>query len=63
MGDIQKKEFFELMEEIKSIAENMNTTVVGDKIWKIQLQFSSIRELLRKTEIILKDGFVDEETD
>ena len=63
MGDIQKKEFFELMEEIKSIAENMNTTVVGDKIWKIQLQFSSIRELLRKAEIILKDGFVDEETD
>jgi len=63
MSDIQKKEFFELMEEIKSIAENMNTTVVGDKIWKIQLQFSSIRELLRKAEIILKDGFVDEETD
>ena len=62
MSDIQKKEFFELMEEIKSIADKGMWTV-GDKIWKIQLQFSSIRELLRKAEIILKDGFVDEETE
>ena len=49
------------MEEIKTISENINTIAVDDKIWKIQLQFSSIRELLRQAETLLKLGFNDEE--
>ena len=61
MNKIQQKQFFELMEEIKTISENINTIAVDDKIWKIQLQFSSIRELLRQAETLLKLGFNDEE--
>ena len=29
MNDIRKKEFFELMEEVKTIAENLNTVVLS----------------------------------
>ena len=63
MNDIRKKEFFELMGEVKTIAENLNTVVIGKKIWKIQLQFTKIRDLLGRVEILLKYGFNDEETD
>ena len=63
MNDIRKKEFFELMEEVKTIAENLNTVVIDKKIWKIQLQFTTIRDLLGRAEILLKHGFNDEETD
>ena len=63
MNDIRKKEFFELMEEIKTIAENLNTVVIDKKIWKIQLQFTTIRDLLGRAEILLKHGFNDEEPD
>ena len=63
MNDIRKKEFFELTEEIKTIAENLNTVVIDKKILKIQLQFTTIRDLLGRAEILLKHGFNDEETD
>jgi hypothetical protein len=63
MNDIRKKEFFELMGKVKTIAENLNTVVIGKKIWKIQLQFTTIRDLLGRAEILLKHGFNDEETD
>ena len=63
MNDIQQKQFFELMEEVNTFAENLNTVVIYEKIWKIQLQFSSIREILRQLETLLKHGFNDEETD
>ena len=63
MNDIRKKEFFELMGEVKTIAENLNTVVIDKKIWKIQLQFTTIRDLLGRAEILLKHGFNDEETD
>ena len=63
MNDIRKKEFFELMEEVKTIAENLNTVVIDKKIWKIQFQFTTIRDLLGRAEILLKHGFNDEETD
>ena len=63
MNNIQQKEYFELMEEVKTIAENMNTIAIDDKIWKIQLQFTKIRDLLGRAEILLKHGFNDEETD
>ena len=63
MNDIRKKEFFELMEEVKTIAENLNTVVIDKKIWKIQLQFTKIRDFLGRAEILLKYGFNDEETD
>ena len=63
MNDIRKKEFFELMEEVKTIAENLNAVVIDKKIWKIQLQFTTIRDLLGRAEILLKHGFNDEETD
>jgi hypothetical protein len=63
MNNIQQKEYFELTEELKTITENINTIAIDDKIWKIQLQFSSIREILRQLETLLKHGFNDEETD
>jgi len=63
MNDIRKKEFFELMEEVKTIAENLNAVVIDKKIWKIQLQFTKIRDLLGRAEILLKHGFNDEEPD
>ena len=63
MNDIQQKQFFELMEEVNTIAENLNTVVIDKKIWKIQLQFTTIRDLLGRAEILLKHGFNDEETD
>ena len=63
MNDIRKKEFFELMEEVKTIAENLNAVVIDAKIWKIQLKFTTIRDLLGRAEILLKHGFNDEETD
>ena len=63
MNDIRKKEFFELMEEVKTIAENLNTVVIDKKIWKIQIQFTTIRDLLGRAEILLKHGFNDEEVD
>ena len=63
MNDIRKREFFELMGEVKTIVENLNTVVIGKKIWKIQLQFTKIRDLFGRAEILLKYGFNDEETD
>ena len=63
MNDIRKKEFFELMEEVKTIAENLNTVVIDEKIWKIQMLFTTIRDLLGRAEILLKHGFNDEEVD
>ena len=63
MNDIRKKEFFELMEEVKTIAENLNAVVIDKKIWKIQIQFTTIRDLLGRAEILLKHGFNDEEVD
>ncbi len=62
MNKIQQKQFFELMEEVKTIAENLNTrSITNEKIWKIQLQFTTIRDLLGRAEILLKHGFNDEE--
>ena len=61
MNDIRKKEFFELMGEVKTIAENLNTVVIDEKIWKIQMQFTTIRDLLGRAEILLKHGFNDVE--
>ena len=63
MNDIRKREFFELMGEVKTISENLNTVVVGEKIWEIQLQFTKIRDLLGRAEVLLKYGFNDEKTD
>ena len=63
MNDIQQKQFFELMEEVNTIAENLNTVVIDEKIWKIQMQFTTIRDLLGRAEILLKHRFNDEETD
>ena len=63
MNDIQQKQFFELMEEVNTIAENLNTVVIDEKIWKIQMQFTTIRDLLGRAEILLKHGFNDEESD
>ena len=63
MNDIQQKQFFELMEEVNTIAENLNTVVIDEKIWKIQMQFTTIRDLLGRAEILLKHGFNDEEVD
>ena len=63
MNNIQQKEYFELTEELKTITENINTIAIDDKIWKIQLQFTTIRDLLGRAEILLKHGFNDEETD
>ena len=60
MNDIQQKQFFELMEEVNTIAENLNTVVIDEKIWKIQMQFTTIRDLLGRAEILLKHGFNDE---
>ena len=68
MNDIRKKEFFELIEEVKTIgeflyvsaAENLNTVVIDEKIWKIQMQFTTIRDLLGRAEILLKHGYNDE---
>ena len=51
------------MEEVKTIAENLNTVVIDEKIWKIQMQFTTIRDLLSRAEILLKHGFNDEEVD
>ena len=62
MNNIQQKEYFELTEELKTITENINTIAIDDKIWKIQLQFSSIREILRQLETLLKHGFNDATT-
>ena len=69
MNDIRKKEFFELIEEVKTIgeflyvsaAENLNTVVIDEKIWETQLQFTKIRDLLGRAEILLKHGFNDVE--
>jgi len=63
MNDIQQKQFFELMEEVNTIAENLNTVVIDEKIWKIQMQFTTIRDLLGRAEILLKHGYNDEEPD
>jgi len=60
MNDIQQKQFFELMEEVNTIAENLNTVVIDEKIWKIQMQFTTIRDLLGRAEILLKHGYNDE---
>ena len=52
------------MEEVKIIAENLNTrSITNEKIWKIQMQFTTIRDLLGRAEILLKHGFNDEEVD
>jgi hypothetical protein len=52
------------MEEVKTIAENLNTrSITDEKIWKIQLQFTKIRDFLGRAEILLKHGFNDDETD
>ena len=62
MNKIQQKQFFELMEEVKTIAENLNTrSITNEKIWKIQMQFTTIRDLLGRAEILLKHGFNDDE--
>jgi hypothetical protein len=61
MNKIQQKQFFELMEEVNTIAENLNTVVIDEKIWKIQMQFTTIRDLLSRAEILLKHGFNDDE--
>ncbi len=63
MNKIRQKQFFELMEEVNTIAENLNTVVIDEKIWKIQMQFTTIRDLLSRAEILLKHGFNDEEVD
>ena len=63
LNDIRKRAFFELMGEVKTIAENLNAVVINEKIWEIQLQFTAIRDLLGRAEIILKYGFNDEKTD
>ena len=62
MNKIQQKQFFELMEEVNTIAENLNTrSITDEKIWKIQMQFTTIRDLLSRAEILLKHGFNDDE--
>ena len=61
MNKIRQKQFFELMEEVNTIAENLNTVVIDEKIWKIQMQFTTIRDLLSRAEILLKHGFNDDE--
>ena len=57
MDDTQKEEFFELIEEMKIIAKNLNR-VIGDdnKAWKIKLQFAMMRELVWQAEALIKGG-------
>ena len=55
MDDTQKEEFFELIEEMKIIAKNINQIVSDDnKAWKIKLQFAMIRELVWQAEALIK---------
>ena len=57
MDDTQKEEFFELIEEMKIIAKNINQIVSDDnKAWKIKLQFAMIRELVWQAEALIKGG-------
>ena len=57
MDDTQKEEFFELIEEMKIIAENLNQVVsVDNKTWKIKLQFAMIRDLVWQAEALIKGG-------
>ena len=55
MDDTQKEEFFELIEEMKIIAKNINQIVSDDnKAWKIKLQFAMILELVWQAEALIK---------
>ena len=55
MDESKKEEFFELVEEMKIIAKNINQIVSDDnKAWKIKLQFAMIRELVWQAEALLK---------
>ena len=57
MDDTEKEEFFELIEEMKIIAENLNQVVsVDNKTWKIKLQFAMIRDLVWQAEALIKGG-------
>jgi hypothetical protein len=57
MDDSQKEEFFELIEEMKIIAKNINQIVSDDnKAWKIKLQFAMIRDLVWQAEALIKGG-------
>lgn len=57
MDDTQKEEFFELIEEMKIIAKNINQIVSDDnKAWKIKLQFAMIRDLVWQAEALIKGG-------
>lgn len=57
MDDTQKDEFFELIEEMKIISNNLNQIVSDDnKAWKIKLQFAMIRELVWQAEALIKGG-------
>jgi hypothetical protein len=56
MDDSQKEEFFEIVEEMKYIAEKMNQVVGEDKAWKTRLQFAMIRDLVWQAEALIKGG-------
>ena len=54
MDESKKEEFFELVEEMKHISENLNRTVEEEKAWKTRLQFAMIRDLVWQAEALLK---------
>lgn len=56
MDESKKEEFFELVEEMKHISENLNRTVEEEKAWKTRLQFAMIRDLVWQAEALLKGG-------
>ena len=56
MNDAQRDEFFELVGEMKTIAECLTIVSNNEKIWKIKLKFAMLRELVWQAEALVKGG-------
>ena len=56
MNDAQRDEFFELVGEMKTIAECLTIVSNNEKIWKIKLKFAMLRDLVWQAEELVKGG-------
>jgi|TARA_Y100000034_G_scaffold98496_1_gene120696 hypothetical protein len=56
MDDAQRDEFFELVGEMKTVAESLSIVPNDEKIWKIKLKFAMLRELVWQAEALVKGG-------
>ena len=52
--DAERDEFFELVGEMKTIAEGLTIVSNDEKMWKIKLKFAMLRDLVWQAEALVK---------